>query len=240
MNLFFKDLIVLQIYENIFWNLSKLFNLLELHSSPHEKVLRNLKGGHGWSLVVLPKLNAFLAEPNIFLRICTHTHTIPINNDLCPPMPTHSMTCAHPCPPMLFKLRPCIQKLCNVYYPPTPSLGWIGHIKCRILSMASAWSASWLAYSLHLEVWLRLALDARMHKTNAHPCPPKTHGYRWAWVWAPNVGLCFLVCATWWVANNNPTFTTMGARAMWCSCIVHSCWWWYSATSLRLCCGACN
>ena len=172
MNLFFKDLIVLQIYENIFWNLSKLFNLLELHSSPHEKVLRNLKGGHGWSLVALPKLNVFLAEPNIFLRICTHTHTIPINNDLCPPMPTHSMTCAHPCPPMLFKLRPCFQKLCNVYYPPTPSLGWIGHIKCRILSMASAWSASWLAYSLHLEVWLRLALDAGMHKTNAHPCPP--------------------------------------------------------------------
>jgi hypothetical protein len=24
-------------------------------------------------------------------------------------------TYAHPCPPMLFKLRPCIQKLCNVY-----------------------------------------------------------------------------------------------------------------------------
>ena len=32
-----------------------------------------------------------------FLRICTHTYTTPINNDLCPPMPTHSMTCAHPC-----------------------------------------------------------------------------------------------------------------------------------------------
>ena len=35
-----------------------------------------------------------------------------------PPMPTHSMTCAHPCPPMLFKVCPCIQKLCNVYYAP--------------------------------------------------------------------------------------------------------------------------
>ena len=54
-------------------------------------------------------------------------------------MPTHAhtyMTYAHPCPPMLFKLRPCIQKLCNVYYPPTPSLGWIGQIKDRSLSLA--------------------------------------------------------------------------------------------------------
>jgi hypothetical protein len=44
---------------------------------------------------------AYPAEPNIFLRVCTHTQTIPISNDLCPPMPTHSMTWAHPspCPP---------------------------------------------------------------------------------------------------------------------------------------------
>jgi hypothetical protein len=46
---------------------------------------------------------------------------------------------------MLFKLRPCIQKLCNVYHPLTPSLGWIGQIKGRSLSLASARSASWLA-----------------------------------------------------------------------------------------------
>ena len=46
-----------------------------------------------------------------FLQICTHTQTTPINIDLCPPMPTHSMTCVHPCSPMLFKLRPCIQEL---------------------------------------------------------------------------------------------------------------------------------
>ena len=37
---------------------------------------------------------------------------------------------------MLFKLRPCIQKLCNVYYPHTPSLGWIGQIKDCSLSLA--------------------------------------------------------------------------------------------------------
>jgi hypothetical protein len=41
------------------------------------------------------------------------------------------------CPPMLFKLHPCIQKLCIVCYPPTPSLGWIGQIKGRSLSLAS-------------------------------------------------------------------------------------------------------
>ena len=72
---------------------------------------------------------------------CTHTQTMPINNDLCSPMPTHSMTCAHPCPPMLFKLRPCIKKLCNVCYPPTPSLGWTGQIKGCSLSLASTRSA---------------------------------------------------------------------------------------------------
>jgi hypothetical protein len=42
-----------------------------------------------------------------------------------------------------------------------------------------------------------LELDGGMHKTYAHPCPPKTHGYgwawAWAWVWAPNVGLWYIV-----------------------------------------------
>ena len=46
-----------------------------------------------------------------FVRICTHTQTTPISSYLCPPMCTHSTTCVHPCPPMLFKLRPCIQTL---------------------------------------------------------------------------------------------------------------------------------
>ena len=85
-------------------------------------------------------------------------------------MPTHSMTRAHLCPPMLFKLRPCIQKLWNVYYPSTPSLGWIGQIKSRSLSLASVRSASWLAYSEKFDS--DLELDTWMHKTYSHPCPP--------------------------------------------------------------------
>ena len=99
--------------------------------------------------VTFPTLHFLRTRAQHFPLNCTHTQTMPISNDLCPPMPTISMTCAHPCPPMLFKLRPCIQKLCNVYYPPTPSLGWIGQIKGRSLSLASARSASWLAYSMH-------------------------------------------------------------------------------------------
>jgi hypothetical protein len=80
----------------------------------------------------------YLPEPNISFEF------VPI------PRPYPSVaTYAHPCPPMLFKLRPCIQKLRNVYYPPTPSLGWIGQIKGRSLSLASSRRASWLAYSLH-------------------------------------------------------------------------------------------
>jgi hypothetical protein len=97
-----------------------------------------------------PMIGKTTTKPNIFLRICTHTQTIPISSDLCPPMPTHSMTCAHPYPPMLFKLRLCIQKLCNMYYLPTSSLSWIGQIKGHSLSLATAQSASWLAYSMHM------------------------------------------------------------------------------------------
>ena len=41
--------------------------------------------------------DVWLPEPNIFLRNCTHTQTMTVSSDLCPPMPTHSMTCAHPC-----------------------------------------------------------------------------------------------------------------------------------------------
>jgi hypothetical protein len=105
-------------------------------------------------------------------------------------MPTHSMTCAHPCPPMLFKLRSYIQKLCNVYYPPTPSLGWIRQIKGRSLSLASARSAFWLAYSLHPRSltpnwsWMQ-----GWHKTDSHPYLPMNNNITpmptqnpWAWV----------------------------------------------------------
>ena len=59
-------------------------------------------------------------------------------SDLCPPMPTHAI-----------QIAPMYSKLCNVYYPPTPSLGWIGQIKGSSLLLASARSASWLAYTLH-------------------------------------------------------------------------------------------
>jgi hypothetical protein len=36
------------------------------------------------------------AELNIFLRICTHTQTITISSDLCPPIAWHVPTHAHP------------------------------------------------------------------------------------------------------------------------------------------------
>jgi hypothetical protein len=82
-------------------------------------------------------------------------------------------TYAHPCPPMLFKLRPCFQKLCNVYYPPTPSLGWIGQIKGRSLSLASARSAFWLTYSMHPRslnpIWSWMQGCTKPMHTHAHP-----------------------------------------------------------------------
>ena len=66
----------------------------------------------------------------------THIHQSPTFSFEFEPIPRpypSAATYAHPCPPMLFKLRPCIQKLCNVHYPPTPSLDRIGQIKGRSL-----------------------------------------------------------------------------------------------------------
>jgi hypothetical protein len=100
----------------------------------------------------------------IVLQICIHTQTITISSDLCPPMLTHAI-----------QIAPMYSKLCNVYYPPTPSLGWIRQIKGRSLSLASARSASWLAYSLHprsltpMWSWMQGCKDAGMHKTDAYP-----------------------------------------------------------------------
>jgi hypothetical protein len=45
-----------------------------------------------------------------------------------------------------------------------------------------------------------LEMDARMHKTDAHPCPLLNNNIapmptQNPWVWAPNVGLCFTLCS---------------------------------------------
>jgi hypothetical protein len=90
------------------------------------------------------------------------------------------------CPPMLFKLRPCIKKLCNVYYPPTPSLGWIGQIKSHSMSLDSTRSISWLAYSLHqrsltpIWSWMQ-GWQNRCPPTNNNIAPMPTQN-PWAWV----------------------------------------------------------
>ena len=83
------------------------------------------------------------------------------------------------CPLMLFKLRPCIQKNCNVCYPPTPSLGWIKQIK--LFTIASFCPERFLVsvFPASKKFDSDLELDAWMHKTDAHPwtiishpCPP--------------------------------------------------------------------
>ena len=42
------------------------------------------------------------------------------------PVLTHSITCAHSCPPMLFELYPYIKKLRNAYFSHEPNFGCIG------------------------------------------------------------------------------------------------------------------
>jgi hypothetical protein len=106
-------------------------------------------------------------------------------------------------PTLLFKLRPCCQKLCNVYYLYTPSLGWIRQIKGHSLSPASARSVSWLAYSLHprslTPIWSWIKGCTKPMATHAHhahpwiiisrPCPPMNNNIApmptqnpWIWV----------------------------------------------------------
>jgi hypothetical protein len=91
-------------------------------------------------------------------------------------------------------------KWCNVYYLSTPSLGWIGQIKSRSLSLASARSASWLAHSLHprslTPIWSWMHGCTKPMSTHAHPwtiilhpCPlmnnniaPMPTQNPWVWV----------------------------------------------------------
>ena len=96
--------------------------------------------------------NGFRAKPNIFLRICTHTQTIPISSDLCPPMPTHIMTCVHPCPPMpthATQIAPMCSKIVLCVLPAYTKF-WLDQTnKKSFIVLALAHSASWLAYFLH-------------------------------------------------------------------------------------------
>jgi hypothetical protein len=122
-------------------------------------------------------------EPNIFLRICTHTQTITISIDLCPPIALHVPTHAHPhhdmCPPMSTHAHPCysncihVFKNCVLCITPTPSLGWIRKIIGRSLSLALVRSASWLAYSLHPRsltlIWSWMQGCTKLMPTHAHP-----------------------------------------------------------------------
>ena len=80
------------------------------------------------------------------------------------PMPTHSMTCVHPCPPMLFKLRPCIPL-------PTYTKSWLDRTNKKSFTVTGfnpeRFLMSILATSEKFDS--DLELDAGMHKTDAHP-----------------------------------------------------------------------
>jgi hypothetical protein len=101
----------------------------------------------------------------------SNLYPYPDHNHHQQPMPTH----AHPqhdmrppMPPMLFKLRPCIQKLCNVY---AYTKSWLDRTNKR--SLASARSASWLAYSLHprslTPIWSWMQGYTKPMPTDAYP-----------------------------------------------------------------------
>jgi hypothetical protein len=106
-----------------------------------------------------------IAEPNIFLRICTQTITI--NNDLWPPMPTH----AHVLP---------------VY-----TKSWLDRTNKRSFIVVGFNPKRFLisVFLASEKFDSDLELDVRMHKTDAYPCPPMNNNIApmptqnpWAWV----------------------------------------------------------
>jgi hypothetical protein len=150
-------------------------------------------------------------------------------------MPIH----AHPCPPIVWhvpthaiQIAPMYSKLCNVYYPPTPSLGWIGQIKGRSLSLASAQSTSWLAYSLHprsltpICSWMHgctkpMPTHARPWTITSHPCPPKTHGHGHGWAWVGmgmGMGTQCRALVQWQPVGFVKSPGELGERRMWNRC----------------------
>ena len=63
-----------------------------------------------------------------FLRICTHTQTTPINNDLCPPIawhvPTHAHSCYSNCAHVFKKINITNSITHNIAPMPTPAHPW--------------------------------------------------------------------------------------------------------------------
>jgi hypothetical protein len=101
-------------------------------------------------------------------------------------MPTHSMICAHPCPPMptrAIQIVPmCITRLHQVLVGSDNKRSFIviGFSLERFLVSVFPTSKK---FDPDLE------LDAGMHKTGAHPCPPMNNNIApmptqnpWAWV----------------------------------------------------------
>ena len=74
-------------------------------------------------------------------------------------------------PPMLFKLRPCIKNLCNVYHLPTPSISWIGQIKgCSLVTSFSL--ERFLVSVFHaFRSWLRFGAGCRDAQNWCSPMP---------------------------------------------------------------------
>jgi hypothetical protein len=94
-------------------------------------------------------------------------------------MPIHAHPCYSNC---VHVFKNCVMCITHLHHPPTPSLGWIGQINGRTLSLASARSASWLAYSLHprsltpIWSWMQgctkpMPTHETLHRTHAHPKP---------------------------------------------------------------------
>jgi hypothetical protein len=102
-------------------------------------------------------------------------------------MPTHAI-----------QIAPVYQKLCL----PTYTRSWLDQTHKRSFIVIGFSPKRFLVsvFPTSKKFDSDLELDAGVHKTDAHPCPPMNNNIApmatqnpWAWVWAPNVGLCSIV-----------------------------------------------
>ena len=91
---------------------------------------------------------------------------------------------------MLFKLRPCIQNLCKCVLP-AYTKSWLDRTNKRSFIVVGFSPKHFLAsvFPTSEKFDSDLELEARMQKTDAHPCPPMNNNIApmptqnpWAWV----------------------------------------------------------
>ena len=103
----------------------------------------------------------------------SNLYPYPDHNHQQRPMPTH----AHPCPTHAIQIAPMYSKIVLCILP-AYTKSWLDRTNKKSF-IVDGFSPERLVsvFPASKKFDSDLELDARMHKTDAHPCPPITHGH---------------------------------------------------------------